>query len=336
MRLPWGSLEDVTHLFLSDLDFMVVGCLSVEERCCFVPSKLSVLKNCRTTQLLKIDDPPDAFPNFSDEIKQNIRRNKRRLGRSKTLYEMKSASLLSDEDSLLDILDEWENYTEISTVVLDITSFPKRFFCFFLKRLIRANNISNIIVSYTQASPNGYTDDYLAQDSMSCDHLPGYAAPLSSQDSTIIISIGFEHLGLRPLLEMYKDKKKETKIILPFPPNGRAIKRTWSTLRKITVYDEDQKITRDNLEVVAVWDTEQVYQIIESWGQSVEDLILAPFGPKPHSLGMTLYAIENDLGMYYTQPKSYDPNYSQGCGESWAYVVKWEGIPCYSRQVQRP
>jgi hypothetical protein len=93
-------------------------------------------------------------------------------------------------------------------------------------------------------------------------------------------------------------------------------------------------ISRDNLEVISAWDTEQVYRTLELWEQDTEGLALAPFGPKPHSLGMALFAIRHDSGLYYTQPKSYNPNYSKGQGDSWAYVVKWDGVPCFDRSVK--
>ena len=42
------------------------------------------------------------------------------------------------------------------------------------------------------------------------------------------------------------------------------------------------------------------------------DLVIAPFGVKTHTLGMALFAIEHNCGMYYTQPKSYNPAYTEG------------------------
>jgi hypothetical protein len=58
-------------------------------------------------------------------------------------------------------------------------------------------------------------------------------------------------------------------------------------------------------------------------------LALAPFGPKPHTLGMALLAMKYDLAMHYTQPRVYHPDYSRGYGRTWAYVVKWNGRACY-------
>ncbi|HVM62830.1 MAG TPA: hypothetical protein VMV72_18360 [Verrucomicrobiae bacterium] len=80
-----------------------------------------------------------------------------------------------------------------------------------------------------------------------------------------------------------------------------------------------------------MWDTEYVFNRLQVWEDNSEGLTLAPFGPKPHTLAMALFAIHRDAGMYYTQPKSYNPNYSSGFGRTWAYVVKWDGVCCYER-----
>lgn len=96
-----------------------------------------------------------------------------------------------------------------------------------------------------------------------------------------------------------------------------------------------QQVNTDNIAVVPVWDFEQVYLKLQRWDQDADNgLTLAPFGPKPHTLGMALFAIENDCGLYYTQPKSYNPDYSLSQGESWAYVVKWDDVPCFDRKSE--
>ena len=48
---------------------------------------------------------------------------------------------------------------------------------------------------------------------------------------------------------------------------------------------------------------------------------------------MVLYATKHDQGLFYTQPKSYHPDYSIGYGDTWAYVLKWKGVACFDRVV---
>jgi hypothetical protein len=166
---------------------------------------------------------------------------------------------------------------------------------------------------------------------MSCDHLPGFAPPYRHPpgELTLAISIGFEPLNIRAVLETYREK--HMKLILPFPPNGEATRRVWTTLRNLANGDSTG-VSSDSIDVVATWDAECVYNVLQHWVSSADGLNLAPFGPKPHSLGMFLFATERDCGMFYTQPKAYNPNYTKGAGKTWAYVIKWEGVPCYARQ----
>lgn len=204
-----------------------------------------------------------------------------------------------------------------------------------MKRMVLRESFRNVIVTYSQAGLNGYTPTHLAEDPMTCDHLPGYAAPLPPKGDTLVISVGFESLSIRWLVDIYQDRRKGTKIILSFPPDGGSAWREWNTLKQIALGDP-QNIIQQSIEVIALWDTEQVYHVLERWDKDADGLTLAPFGPKPHTLGMALFAIRHDCGLYYTQPKSYNPDYSKGRGETWAYVVKWDGVACFDRQSKQP
>jgi hypothetical protein len=332
VRLPWGKLENIYNLFLDKLDFITLGCLSFEERCCVVPEWLS--KSSKGLELIQIKDPTDAFPDYSHEIGVKTELNRINLLASKVHFTEHSADLLANEDRLLNYLKICtEKYPSVTSVVLDITSLPKRYFCFLVKRMLIQNDLRNIIVTYTEPGSAGYTSQHLAEDPMTCDHLPGFAAPLPPTDTTIVVSVGFESLSIKPLLEVYSGEKKKTKMLLAYPPNGINTRRQWNTLRRMV---SDTQEIRGNLEVIAGWDSEQVYKTLEQWRQDSDGLALAPFGSKPHSLGMALFALKYDCGLYYTQPKSYNPGYTTGRGETWAYVVKWDGIPCYERHTKKP
>ena len=145
------------------------------------------------------------------------------------------------------------------------------------------------------------------------------------------ISIGFEALGLRPLiLSLYREDNANLRVLLPFPAPTQTVRRQWNTLREI-MEDDPGNLRNDSVAVVASWDAEQVYQKLVSWSGNGETLSLAPFGPKPHTLGMALFAIRNDASLWYTQPKVYHPEYSRGIGETRWYVVKWQGVQCFDR-----
>ncbi len=95
--------------------------------------------------------------------------------------------------------------------------------------------------------------------------------------------------------------------------------------------DDPGNLRKDSVAVIAAWDAEQVYHKLLSWAGNGERLSLAPFGPKPHTLGMAMFAIKFDASVWYTQPKVYHPEYSRGIGDSWWYAVKWQGIRCFDR-----
>jgi hypothetical protein len=307
---------------------MIIGCLSFEERCCALPEQLSN-SHCQAIELLEIKDPVDAFPNYSFEANQKIDLHRERLNNSGVKFEITNSELLATEDQLLDLLNICSrNLNRVSAVVLDITSLPKRFFCFLLKRMLLRNEFQNVIVTYTEAGKNGYTQGHLVEDPMTCDSLPGFGGPLPPKGDTLVVSVGFESLNIRSLLEIYSDRKKATKVILSFPPDGEILRRQWIALKQMIEIPQE---IRGCLEFIAAWDAEEIYKTLARWGDEANGLTLAPFGSKAHSLGLALYAMKYDVGLYYTQPKSYNPDYSTGQGRTWAYVVKWDGIPCYER-----
>lgn len=333
MRLPWGNLDEIDRKFILDGNFVILGSLSFEERCCALPERM-LRKSCQAVELLEIQDPVDAFPNYSHEANQKIDRHRERLTSAGVNYRSIKTELLSTEDQILDLINTWSHsFSKSSIVLLDITALPKRFFCFILKRLMLNDSCQNLIITYTEAGPNGYTKSHLVEDPMTCDHLPGFGGPLPPKGDTLVVSVGFEALNVRSLLEIYSDKKRATRILLSFPPNGHTLRRQWIALKNIVDVPQD---VMGGIEFVAAWDAEIVYRTLERWNDCSDGLTLAPFGPKLHSLGMTLFALKYDAGLYYTQPRSYHPDYSTGEGATRAYVVKWDGIPCYERYSRHP
>jgi hypothetical protein len=333
MRLPWGPFSDIRKLFLHGAHFYFVGCLSFEERCCGVPLLLSRMDS-GPLKFVQVVDPADAFPNYLDEAEQKTLGNQTRLENAGVKLEKVRSPLLGSEDEILDTWRTISAGSQEDTLIIDITAFPKRYFCLILKRVMLHSTFKNVIVTYTMPGTNGYTNLHLAEDPMACDHIPGFAPPLPPRGDTLVLSVGFESLSISSLLEVYRDRKRGAKVLIAFPPNGAAIKRSWNTLMSLT-RGRAHGIDKSMIAVVATWDVEAVYKTLCHWDSDSNGLSLAPFGPKPHSMAMALFALKHDCGLYYSQPRSYNPNYSRGIGETWAYVVKWGGVQCYER-VENP
>jgi hypothetical protein len=279
---------------------------------------------------LELDDPPGGVPDYSYERAERIAENQRVLEEAGVRWSPIKSYVMASEDTLLDHVRSVTSSAP-RTIILDITALPKRYFCFFLRQLMSRPSVQDLIVTYTEAGLEGYTEEHLAEDVMSPERFPGFAGRSGGSENNLVISIGFEALGLRPLiLSLYREDNANLRVLLPFPAPTQTVRRQWNTLREI-MEDDPGNLRNDSVAVVASWDAEQVYQKLVSWSGNGETLSLAPFGPKPHTLGMALFAIRNDASLWYTQPKVYHPDYSRGTGETWWYVVKWQGVQCFDR-----
>lgn len=328
MKLPSGALAPMFRAFMDRRKFVFLGCFSFERRCRAVVEVLGKkTSGCERAVMIEIASPKDAFPDYSATIKEKVERNVRELRRRKYVFAHHPVDLLCGEDVMLDLVDSISG-PRVSSVVLDITCFPKRFFCFILKRLLISSRIENVLVTYSEVGSRGYALGHLAEDAMTCDYLPGFSGSFPPRGSTVAICAGFEALGMASLLEIFPEETRNMKLILAFPPNGPGTRRQWTTVRQLT-YGRAREIRREDVEVIAAWDAEQVYETLHLWDEEQGGLTLAPFGPKPHTLGMALFAIEHEAALYYSQPKAYNPEYSKGYGTAWCYVAKWDGRAAY-------
>jgi hypothetical protein len=331
VRLPSASIDTFRSL-LAPQSVRVLGALSFEDRCLAVPEWVSdTCSYAGELMLLQINDPEEAFPNYRELASRKIRANAEMLERRGIPFRAEPVPLLAPEDKLLEIFTGFRASFREKVMILDITSLPKRFFCFLLMKLLDDPDFNDIIVTYTQTASAGYTQGHLAEDAMSPSYLPGFARAIGARDQTVTISIGFEVLGLARLLDDLRSKNQPN-IILSFPCEPGSMRRQWNALREIASHKRLAS-AQDRLAVVSPWDAEELYVTLDRWKKRDGDLALAPFGPKPHSLGMTLFALKERCPMWYTQPRSYNPDYSTGRGTTIAYWVKHTGCVCYNRQV---
>lgn len=326
MRIPWGTYDWIASAFV-ETPFSAMGCVSFEERSTVLPAKLYELGPQRLS-LLWIHDPEGGDPSRRQRAEDKMARNGRNLGKSGVSFRSGHLDLLATEDEMLGVLkDALSDHP--NSFVLDITGMPKRVFCLFTKRLLLDESIRRLIVTYVEPGPQGHTTDHLAYDPLPCDQLPGFSGPLSDPDRPriLVVSVGFESLSIRSLLEELRDRERGTRFLLPFPNSRANLSRQWETIRSFCD-NRSADLPSSTLRAVAPYDAEEVCSLLQRWWDEIGGLTLASYGPKPHSLGMALFATKFDCGMYYTQPQSYNPDYSAGSGNQWAYVVKWDGISC--------
>lgn len=219
------------------------------------------------------------------------------------------------------------NPDNFESVILDVTTIPKRFFLFAMQQLMRSNVVKNLVITYTRAQE--YPEAALCENALPPTAIQGFAR-ISAVDNSprLIVGVGYMPLSVEDLVEQAKNVKLD--FIFPFPPASPAFRRNWDLLAMLMPTSPPR-----NTEIHRVYgmDAFEVCERIKAWGVS-RDLDMLPLGPKPHALGMAMAAMRLDgrSEILYSQPQAYRPNYSSGIAEDsngrpqiMAYCLKLNG-----------
>jgi hypothetical protein len=232
------------------------------------------------------------------------------------------------------IVDTIDNFVNVSgpNVILDITSLPKRFFFPFVDRLLSSSGILNLLITYT--SPDSYYEGPLAEDHKGLAPLPLFRTRKLPEEKVelLTIGVGFMPLGLGEFLEKYKHDVT-IKTLLPFPPGPPGFQRNW---RFINALRRDYPNAVKNPIRVAAHDVSDIFDHINTFANGgIIRSEFGPFGPKPMSLAMCLFARLTHSVVRYTQPSFYHPLYTTGVriinGQplSNCYCVRLNGVDKY-------
>jgi hypothetical protein len=315
---PWGHLNWILGK-VDPLHWFFIGCISTEDRCLTAYELLLARNSIAHPLFVEITDPPSAEGRI---IAQKISINKRKLAYGGMSLEIQQMELLCADYEIVQLADSI-TARKPKNVIFDITSFPKRYFFPLIKLLLQEDTIENLIITYTQP------DKYAASD-LSDDPEPWYPLPLfrtiahpEPDYELAFVGTGFMPFSLPKLL---KDNHSEIslRLFFPFPPGPPNYQRSWEFIRKIekhyTFKDQDHIVRVDALDI------NSSYNYLKSTTEDGEKKCLfAPYGPKPISLAMCLFAIKHDAPVFYTQPKYYSPDYSTGAKETIAYPVRLFG-----------
>ncbi len=218
-----------------------------------------------------------------------------------------------------------------TSIVLDITSFPKRFFFPILRMLAENPSVQNLLVTYTSPASYAPDDEPLYEDIEPWRVLPGFAGIVTSETQWVV-SVGFLVESLR--LQVGGDPNAKMKLLIPFPAPLSALRRTWESVANLERDHNDgrfEKFRVETLDMSAAFD-----RIRQLAGNPEKPLAFAPFGPKPTSAAMCLYAMQRGSSVHYPQPTVYHPEYSRGIRNNdpaaavSAYWVKHEGENLYA------
>lgn len=323
---PWGSVDWVLSLS-SKKQWHFVGAIGTEERslCCWSEmQRLGVIVGELFAEIHDVD---------SDKYRQ---RNHVALQNRRNLYFQNGGSqpAIHTFDLMTELfqISAFAKLAEAASesVVLDITSLPKRFFFQILKILATSTKVKNLLVTYT--SPESYADDApLYEDIEHWKMLPGFGGA-GSKPELWVVSVGFLVESLRQYIG--DNPQEKMKILIPFPAPLASLRRTWKSVAYLEQGHKSNRFDKyrvDTLDISAAFD-----RINSIAGKTPKQLAFAPFGPKPTSAAMCLYALQRNSSAHYPQPTIYHPDYSKGVRGNdaskavSAYWIKHEGEFLYS------
>ncbi len=314
---PWGELEWVIGK-LSQKKWDLLGCISFEDRAI---STLDVLQDAsllRRNHFLKIIDPESEYKDDLDKRMESVEKEYNSLIR-KVNRNLSTLDLLCFNNEIVQFFNQFIEESK-GNIILDVSCFPKRFFFPFIKLALSSSLVKNFIITYS--TPKSYTKKELSEDPEPWDHIPLFG-PTKFPEPTpkhAIVGVGFLPFGLSKLL---KDKYSSIPVsfFFPFPPGAPYFQRSWEFLRNI---ESSYRIKQEDLiRRINSLDISDVFNHIKSiTNEGIEPAIFAPYGPKPMSVAIALYASIFDCPAYYTQPKKYNPFYSSGRSNVYSYIVK--------------
>ena len=298
---------------------VVIGCIGAEERGVAVPE----LVRRRVVERVAMFRVRDSESHYDTRIAEKVASNRARLESAGVIDEVELGLFARDEEIAEGF---WElvhaGRREPVNLVVDISCLPKRFFFLLTKLALRERRIGTLIVAYTQAGPGGYVREPLAGDPEEVRAIPGFG-PVRGEPEMLVVGLGFEALGLPQLIGEYRDRERDVEVLLPFPPGQPYSRRVWRSLQSVGLGRGSQLIRR--VSAVDAFDTLGAIEDVVGRRRVQGAPALAPYGPKPVSLGMCLYAMKRGAAVLYTQPRFYHPDYTKGIGESWGYCLKRGG-----------
>lgn len=331
---PWGNLKWILDK-LPKRKWDMIGCISTEDRCLAAIEQENQIVDKK--MFLLITDP---VSHFTVEANQMIQFNTSKyLTLTKAPESIKNFNLFERYNDYVVYLLEFLK-TAGADIILDITTMPKRYFFPILKILIKNESIKNLIVTYS--IPQNYYEGNLTENPEEVTTLPlfeGLAIDIEKVDKPELsfIGVGFMTMGLKDLIKKYVNTSFH--FLLPFPPGPPLFQKNLMFMNEIlsNISSDTFKKQRQQILRVDAKDASGTFDYICSFtNNGLKKAIFAPFGPKPISLGMCIYATISESQVYYSQPKNYNPYYSSGIkkvngiSEIYSYCIKLNGRSLYN------
>jgi hypothetical protein len=326
---PWGLLHWVLEK-CPPHNWSMIGCLSPEERSLSVWTQLRSINRLQQTRLALIEDHESRFT-AATKVKIESRKAEFALSGGNFDRDCRVYRLLARHSEIVSFVDEAVG-DSAANVLIDISSLPKRFFFPAVRRLLLRTSIENLIVTYTR--PVSYTSENLAENFEPLQNLPLFPERYPEQTpKLIVVGVGYSIMGLPAHLEHY-GHDVQVKLIFPFPPGPPSFERNWQVTMALAKGVKPELLT---IAPISGHDVTDVFDHIVTWTNNGRNpAAFAPYGPKPMSLAMCIFASLKDAPVQYTQPTAYNPEYSTGVSivddrpEIYAYCLRLKGKDLYT------
>ncbi len=330
---PWGELSWALGLS-SPRRWRFFGCVATEDRSVDALIALHRMGLLAGYEMLRIVDTNPADMAAEEE---RIRHQLSRCAMEGCPIESTKIALEAPLQN-----EAWKRrlaFPASTSLCLDISSLPKRFFFHVIKAAFLSPNVADFVILYSK--PTSYPDGPLAGNPGEWTTITGFGCddPDIQTDaaSRIIVGAGFAVEGLQEHVEN-RGGTINVNVLIPFPAEPwRSVRRSWESAHAIeqalgAVPDRGLSEVKPAYHQVGALDTATAFdKLLGLTGEGKVPASLAPLGPKPLSVAMCLLASQTGrFPIYYAQPKTYSLDYSRGCEITYAYWIKHRGENLYS------
>jgi len=301
---PWGLLPWVLgHLPTTHWSFL--GCLGTEERCIAAWQYLSQINSIARSNLCLVKDPVSRSQ--ADTEARIAQRKNEFQQAGGNLSDIHEHALFARSGEIMKIAEDFVS-AGAQHLLLDVTSFPKRFFFPLVKVILKSPQVKSFVVTYTM--PIRYSHEPLAGDFQEWRALPLFSGSENgAKPEMLIVNVGYLAMGLPDQIE-HGSPRMEVKLLFPFPNAPASYQQTWRFVHKI---EQNVRGAQTEMKHVHAMDVSDAFDhIVALTDQGRRPALFAPYGPKPISLAMCIYAHLTDNPVFYTQPRTYNPEYSKG------------------------
>ncbi len=329
---PSGPLRWTIERLPNQVEWDLIGSVAAEPRANEVARELVSLGKLRSSQFLCVEDEPSEFqPAVQVACDQNRRELTAILGDPPQTLNM---ALFSEVDELDEMYDRLKVIIG-ENVILDISAVPKRFFFYLVRRLRDSIQVKNLLVTYVLPDRYGKS---LYQNPGGWMPLPGFGMETSTTTRPmLVVAVGYHHLKLLELIQ--ERTPKPVRLLMPFPSIPPGFAQNWEFVRYVR---EQVEFNARDIRRVDPFSVSLAFEHLQSQCLGHDgELLLAPFGPKPLSLAMALFALAREeaglpVTVGYTQPTAYSDTYSLGVRIDQAgnavihtYCIKQSGLCLY-------